>query len=188
MREEDVLSQPHPSVDPYTSPASAPDLRNRSTETKKLIGNIAFWVVMTGFVLFVLFALDVVDLTYTHYVDNEPLSKPVLVASKTTDQIVLADGRVLAELYATDRLDWSLKNADKLIELQPSESSVDRVEIYAKEFNFICGISVGFNLVKIPLIPFKQNRYRRVHVGDALCVPQLQSAVDQNQDASRSDS
>ena len=168
MHEEVDMSEAAP-VDPYTSPAAAPDVGDHTSETTRLVGKVVKYVGLTSFLLVLLIAFNVVSITYDIRIENEPLSNPVRVLKRTTDEIHLADGRVITDYFGhSERLDWSLKHVGPMIEVQPSAYSPNSVTIFANESNFICRSCVPDPWAQIPLIPIRVNRYKRVQVGDGI--------------------
>ena len=81
---------------------------------------------------------------------------------------------MVTEIYSTHRLDWTFQHVDQLIEVQPIAGRADEVEVFVKEFNFICGI--GGHWYTIPLVPNHVRRYNRVFVDTGHCAPAIELA------------
>lgn len=160
-------------IDPYASPSEVPATDKVPRKACFARADTIAAAVCISLTIFML--QPFVGITYRKYYDNEPLQNPVRVVRSSASEIELADGRVVTEDFAfSDRLAWALKHTDKNVEIQPSASDPDRVEIYCKEFNFICGI--GGPWYTIPLIPVHTKRYKRMHVGDGKLAPATELA------------
>lgn len=158
-----IMSQNSSAIDPYASPSEVPVCGD--TPRKRFFARAT--TIATAFCigLPILLLQPFVGVSYLQYYDNEPLQNPVRTVRSTANEIELADGRRVIDAYLrSEKLDWALKNTDKNIEILPSAADPNRVEIYCKEFNFICG--VGGPWYTIPLVPNRTKSYRRVLIGD----------------------
>jgi len=158
---------------PYASPAEGGLRCDQSPDSRKFIFATMKFAGMTILIAFLLDVFNIVSFTYRRTVDNDPLRNSVRVVRihPMTEELELADGRLVTDFWEVERLAEAMKRYQtNEVEIVPSPdvNSPDRVDIYASDFNFIC--EIGRNpLVSIPLIPINQRRFKRMRFGSGKC-------------------
>lgn len=164
------MSHPDSVPNPYDSPADVGVALAQSSEMGKLIYRTIKYAGIVVLVLFALRIFNILGFTYRYRVDNEPLQNPVRVVRNANEELELADGRLVAGFWENERLAELMKRTGtNHVELLPSDVGPDKVDIVAKDFQFICGI--GDPMFTIPLIPMQVPRYKRVTIGYGDFVP-----------------
>ena len=156
------------SRDPYTSPAEAIRGDNHLPETGKLLYTPFKFLVSGMLVLVVMRVFGILGIVYEDQIENEPLKDPVRVIRNSNEELELADGRLITRFWESDRLAEIMKRyGTNEVEIAHSNSGPNKVEVYAKNFNFICRI--GEPRFTIPIIPVRVHRFKRELVGTGEC-------------------
>jgi hypothetical protein len=111
---------------------------------------IVVYGALLAIVAFVLDGMGVLGFTFPRAIENDPLRKPLLVTSVTSNSFTLADGRSFLVIYDQHNFFKAITNVGVRVDLD--EMGEEEFTVYTAERGWICGTPWA-RMITIPLIP-----------------------------------